>query len=390
MGSFFTSVQVHTGGVPTQEARASVIELVRRWVVQSGYQEIAEADADEADRLVLVAPVDDTPWIAVYDEATEDQDARQLDGLAQALAAGGRAAVGVLVHDSDILQLRLCQDGQLADVFNSRPDYFDELSDQERARVAGQPERWRPVLADGATPDDLRLAWLQRPVRAEEVLSEVARLLRMNPRRCATGSHGLRRGEADTRGFSRLAFRSTALPHPLARLQSGGPPRLRAVGGQERRTFTVAAPFQDLAATAQSVGGPSRGLYVAVWGEAVEGGLVWPTTIHVVRRDERGHVAEDRVALLSPSTAERGAYWHATLEDFEIPRGFPEGAELRLGTGLPPRRLMAAQSAAWLGMVVAGEALLAGEGQVHLGFVPLGNPDHGGDGWTTQVTVAAS
>lgn len=390
MGSFFTNVQVHTGEAPAQEARAAAVEAVRGWVARTGYEEMAEEDADVADRLVLVAPADQTPWIAVYDEATEDQDTRLLDSLAEALSAGGRAAVSVLVHDSDVLQLRLCQDGRLADVFNSRPDYFDELSDEERARVAGQPERWRPVLADGATPDDLRLAWMQPAVRVEEVLSQVARLLGMDPRRCAIGSHGLRRGEGDTDGFSRLAFRSTAIPHPLERLRSDGPPRLRAVGGQQRRTVPVGAPFRDLAATAQSVGGPSRGLYVAVWGEAVVDGLVWPTTIHLVRRDERGRVAEDRVALLSPSTADGTAYWHVTLEDFEIPRGFPEGSELLLGAGVPPRRLMAAQTAAWLSVVVAGEALQAGEGQVHLGFVPLEDPDNGGDTWTARVTVTSS
>src|SRR5687768_13393495 len=107
MGAFFTNVQVHTGGRDAEAVRADLAAVVRRAVLAEGFAEVTDG-SDESDRLVLVGPVGAGPWVAVFDEDTEDQDERALARLARTLSAAvGGFAVGVLVHDSDVLRLEL-------------------------------------------------------------------------------------------------------------------------------------------------------------------------------------------------------------------------------------------------------------------------------------------
>jgi hypothetical protein len=181
LGAFFTNVQARVGDRSPDEARAAVLQAVRGWLAEQGLELIdGRAAAEEADRVVLVAPAGQGRWIGVYDEGTEDQDERVLRGLTERLSAATGAAVGVLDHDSDVLRLWLCRDGALVDAFNNRPDYFVGAipgartpTAQERARLAGLPERWRELLVPGATPEQLRAAWDARAASAEDVLARL-------------------------------------------------------------------------------------------------------------------------------------------------------------------------------------------------------------------------
>src|SRR5262249_31140321 len=161
------NVQVHTGGQATDEARRRVIEAARRLALADGFIELSNqadngADSNrpasdvgsqpQPDRTILIGPSGPAPWIAVYDEATDGQDSRELTRLAEALsAAGAGQAVGVLDHDSDVLQLWLCRSGQTLDRFNNRPDYFGPISATEHGRLRGQAELWQELLVGGAT-----------------------------------------------------------------------------------------------------------------------------------------------------------------------------------------------------------------------------------------------
>jgi hypothetical protein len=52
-------------------------------------------------------------FLPVYDEATEDQDLARLEALAARLSGVlDTVAVGVLVHDSDALEIRLAARGR--------------------------------------------------------------------------------------------------------------------------------------------------------------------------------------------------------------------------------------------------------------------------------------
>ena len=55
--------------------------------------------------------------------AHRGQDPESLSELGAALSGSGAAAVTVLVHDSDILQLGLFQDGTELDRYDNYPNY---------------------------------------------------------------------------------------------------------------------------------------------------------------------------------------------------------------------------------------------------------------------------
>jgi hypothetical protein len=206
MGAFFTNVQVHTGGRPAERVRASVIEAVRRWTLAGPFVEIA-GDDPVAGRTALVGPADSQPWIAVYDSLAENQDIDLLVDLTQALSAadGALASLAILVHDSDLLELRLCCEGTLVDAYSSWPGYFDEISPEQEQALAGRPELWRDLLAAGESAEDLRQVWNDEPLFAEELLQDVADVLGLNPERCSTGFTYLSQ-ESELLGFARLNF----------------------------------------------------------------------------------------------------------------------------------------------------------------------------------------
>ena len=211
MGAFFTNVQVYTGGRPHAAIREGIIGAVRAQAAAAGQAEDPSledvGDEDDGGRIVLIAPAGSEPWITVYDSATESQADEPLHDLGERLSRIGGAAVTVLVHDSDILQLRLYRGGAEADHYNSVPDYFEDVTDDERAAVAGQADRWAGLLAEGATPDALQAAWTTDVVFAEDLLRDVAALLGWDEERCSVGYRYLMEDEPDLDGFTRLAFR---------------------------------------------------------------------------------------------------------------------------------------------------------------------------------------
>jgi hypothetical protein len=108
LGSFFTNIQVHVGEIPPDEARRTVIRAIQDHAARSGLETVP---GEPAERSVPIGPASHAPWISVFDEAGDDQDGDRLRELAEALSAPASVALGILVHDSDILELRLCRAG---------------------------------------------------------------------------------------------------------------------------------------------------------------------------------------------------------------------------------------------------------------------------------------
>jgi hypothetical protein len=69
-GAFFTNVQIMARGLDASEARRALIRTVRALAAEQGL--VGSAGQETADRTILIGEA--APWIAVYDEATEDQD----------------------------------------------------------------------------------------------------------------------------------------------------------------------------------------------------------------------------------------------------------------------------------------------------------------------------
>jgi hypothetical protein len=168
MGSFFTNVQVFAGQRPVADVRAAIIAAIRQQAIAAGLEEDETiVDDEDAERVVTIGPAGSGSWIAVYDERTEDQDAESLRELGEALSQVGAAAVTVLVHDSDILQMQLYQQGAQVDAYHSYPnDYRDDPDEPRAIRLiwkpdsASQYERREITLAAGQSAEGVPLRYV--------------------------------------------------------------------------------------------------------------------------------------------------------------------------------------------------------------------------------------
>src|SRR5262245_11411353 len=135
MGSFLTNVQVHTGGADREAARKAVAEALQKLMPDQGYRPCAAGE--DPDREIVIASADKAPWISIYDQASEDQGgshARLAQWCSKVMSTW---AVSVLVHDSDVLEMKLFKDGRSLDEYCNSPGYFEgedkEAEGDERA-----------------------------------------------------------------------------------------------------------------------------------------------------------------------------------------------------------------------------------------------------------------
>jgi hypothetical protein len=98
-------------------------------------------------------------WVTLLDETSESQDTHELKRIAQAISTSlSSACFAFLVHDSDLLMYLLCDAGELRDQFNSQPDYFTAVDEDEWRRSAGKPEALESFLRTPLTePETSRL-----------------------------------------------------------------------------------------------------------------------------------------------------------------------------------------------------------------------------------------
>ena len=142
MGSFFTNVHAQLPkGMPSEAALAKLSVAVRRLATTDATL-VEAADGEPADRTVLLVARGE--WIAIYDEAAESQAPSSLESLgAAASLALESPAFSTLVHDGDVLELRLFERGERVDVYNSAPAYFGKITAAQKAAQAGRNEGGR-------------------------------------------------------------------------------------------------------------------------------------------------------------------------------------------------------------------------------------------------------
>lgn len=131
-------------------------------------------------------------WVTVYTEATEDQDQKKLCALASGLSKTMKADVlAFLVHDSSVALYWLYRSGDLADEFDSAPDYFAEsVNDKTRERVRGSANALLPLCVSGTTPtelDEVLHPPAGPPTFAEEIIYDLTRLLGIDDARASLG-----------------------------------------------------------------------------------------------------------------------------------------------------------------------------------------------------------
>jgi hypothetical protein len=158
MSAFFANVQVRT------DNRAAVLAAVDALLDEAGYA--VEDESFGGDRSVYVGPAADG-WIGVYDSAADGISVGPLAWLAQGLSARlGGVTLAWMVHDSALLLYLLFRDGEVADRYVSRPDYFQGAAGDQRQKPAGPLGGDGEILlaAAGVPGDaDALTYWLTRP-----------------------------------------------------------------------------------------------------------------------------------------------------------------------------------------------------------------------------------
>ncbi len=188
--------------------RTAVVEAINALLPDEGYRACAEGE--EPDREIVIAADDETRWISIYDQASEDQSGLHTElakSLSKTLSA---AAVSILVHDSDVLDMTLFENGRTLDEFCNWPGYFEG----GRKRHSGKESAWQPVLRSGAKPSTLKKAWQAqaKSIDAGDELQEILPVLGMNTQLASVGYNYLAEIKLPKRKQTRLAFRRRERP----------------------------------------------------------------------------------------------------------------------------------------------------------------------------------
>ncbi|MGO8670083.1 MAG: ankyrin repeat domain-containing protein [Capsulimonadaceae bacterium] len=144
-------------------------------------------------------------WVSVYPGEQQDTDTLAKD-VSIALSA---AVLLVAVHDSDVTWYALYENGTALDEYNSRPDYFERVSDIERKRVSGNAEVLVRYAPPGTSVDRIRRALNGKEMFAERKLSTIAKLLGIDDQYAIASMRYLKRDRPDSGGL-RLTLVSAA------------------------------------------------------------------------------------------------------------------------------------------------------------------------------------
>ncbi len=177
MGSFFTNYQIRS------ESQENVVSILTPLVKQRAY----------------VSPPKNG-WVTVYDEASDEQDERELNRLATAISQKLSTAVfAFLIHDSDVLVYFLYSHGQLIDEYNSDPDYFGNVGELDRARFRGKPVELLKYCVSSTNLDAVErvLNPENHPIMAEDIFDDLAPLLDLDEARVLLGFRYFEAGDHD-------------------------------------------------------------------------------------------------------------------------------------------------------------------------------------------------
>jgi hypothetical protein len=373
MGSFFTNVQVHARRLDPGQARDGVIDALRRLLSEEGF---VPADGEGADRTIVVDA--GREWISVYDEACEGQQQDILDRLALALSKRLETeALTILVHDSDVLELRLFRSGEIVDRFNNNPSYFGKANAAERTAAAGNADRWGPILSAPADVEGLRAVWAKETLFAEDTLAALSELVGLDRDRASTGYSHLEQDEPDDPRYVKLAFRHSVRPAQETPLE--GPPSFEWAGtgalpsregGMPMLEVSAGFPWQ-ISSSVRNVGGSSRGVSVVVWGDALDQGLLSADSVEITAGGSESRVGHGAAPFLDRRSADGKKLRMATFADLTLPPGHRVGLDAWALAN--PTKAFDLMFASKVHANVHGKGLAKGEATLHVGFIPATN-----------------
>lgn len=384
MGSFFTNIQMHINQMIANEQREQLIEALRIHMKSLSYVEVR--DDRTRERTILVGPITEHPWIAVYDQSTEGQDRTRLDAVATYLSGAlNDKAVSILVHDGDLLELSFFLAGNQIGEITNWPDYFSGASKPSSPFEENDSHLhfWQDVFVEGATEEDFRNAWtVQNHFElGDAILTRLAPLVKWHSDLCKLGYNSIPEP---------VLLQCTALHfHHEDFLRSqpdmSAPPTLAHEGGTDSPLITKVGDTVQILGISNNTGGTSRGVTVVVWGEALDTGLVMLTRVTLLRGPEDSKQLTEAEFAAVP--AETGVIYTAEMMDVELFAGFSDvaaafaAADGEYDAGI--KLWLTARLEAHVDCI----AMKPGIADIHIGFVPQANPNEGQTSWTIQLEI---
>lgn len=183
MGVSFGNVHVHAGS-EARAVRAAIIEVYRLWLAAEGFEQVAEAGRGEpTDRTIYLSGDDAARWIGIFDEHIDGAEEKVLRAVTRMVSgATHRAALGIWVEDTDVLELNYYRDGEFVDAYSTDPDTPYTIRNQRQLLAyRGREELWQDLLVPPATPADLRAVWDNPALFREQTLWTLAPLFGEGP-----------------------------------------------------------------------------------------------------------------------------------------------------------------------------------------------------------------
>lgn len=397
MGTSLSSVQVHLGNKPKTDTRTSVIDALRRHVLERGFVETNPAEEHDPDRTVLIGPVGATPWLTVIDT---QGNMRELAKYLSTVVDG--AAVFINLLHSDVMHLRLYQAGDLVDDYCNAPDDYnsyegnpDRMADwgdlsksQLKARTRGHLAKWRGLFVEGTDTKTLRAVWSSHPVFADDILWATAGALGMDSKEIgSTGdilwatvyAPGMNAEEIASMGeaenFTRLTFRLSK--PPAYKVKAAGLPEFSLAGRSEPSRVYVSDTF-ELTVSIQNDGGAGTGMDIVAWGSVLDNGVLKLTSANIQSPDRP---LDPLVVDFEPSHGKVGdqeiTSLLARLDGLKLPQGLADGHPVGMQPGIDPQKAYHARLLTQIRTQIHGSVERTGGGDLFVAFIPHDNRTQG-------------
>ena len=127
-------------------------------------------------------------WVTVYDETSESQEIEELRRVGQAISKKVKAAVFCfMVHDSDTFVYLLYENGKFVDHFDSRPDYFGPVTDEQKRDWAGHFDKLLKLAKTGTKAESIAKVLKKSQLSEDQRAAEFAKLFGIEPQRAREG-----------------------------------------------------------------------------------------------------------------------------------------------------------------------------------------------------------
>ncbi|MFN7933282.1 MAG: hypothetical protein U0R19_08145 [Bryobacteraceae bacterium] len=346
MGLTAETVQVFCAGAWAANLQKRIAEVAVNHVTHQGYEEALREE--EADRILVVAPVSDGGWISIY-----DSDFGGSEKLAKEISKSVLSpAVSLTVFDSDDVLIRLFEGGKVQD----RHEFSGG-----KLRKRANADKWTSVT----DPDQrARIGEILKAqsLFAEEQLIRLAEVLGMSAEQCVTPVAELPSTED---GFQRFYFR-----HPRREKSADSPaglPVLAAGPSSHPWRAAMGEQLPHIGLYAINQGAAMQGVHIKLEGSALDEGLVALSELKVFNTGRK----DIRTFPLEPG--QREVEW----KDFVLAEapGAPRGLRGLAGMLLSGRTSVHNRMDHYISVSLKGTLCNQGQGELQVVITPLANPE---------------